>query len=129
MAILFEDLDIWKQSRELCKDIYRITNYELYKKDFRFCGQTRASSGSIMDNIAEGFERNGNKEFIQFLYIAKGSCGETRSQLYRAFDNTYITKEEFDIIYNKTFQLSKSISGFIQYLKNSSITGYKNLKE
>ena len=124
----FEDLEIWKLGRELCRDIYKITNYELFNKDFRFKEQIRASSGSIMDNIAEGFERNGNKEFIQFLYIAKGSCGETRSQLYRVLDNQYITVEEFDMIYNKTLQLSKSISGFIQYLKKSSITGHKNLK-
>ena len=123
----FEDLEIWKQSRELCRDIYRITNYELFSKDFRFRDQIRASSGSIMDNIAEGFERSGNKEFIQFLYIAKGSCGETRSQLYRTLDNNYIKQEEFNTIYNKASQLSKSISNFIQYLKKSQITGHKNL--
>jgi len=128
MALQFEELEIWKQSRELCRDIYRITNYELFSKDFRFRDQIRASSGSIMDNIAEGFERNGNKEFIQFLYISKGSSGETRSQLYRALDNNYILQEEFNTIYNKVFQLSKSISGFIQYLKNSHLTGHKNLK-
>jgi four helix bundle protein len=128
MVRQFEDLEIWKQSRELCKDIYRITNYEIFNKDFRFRDQIRASSGSIMDNIAEGFERNGNKEFIQFLYIAKGSCGETRSQLYRALDNNYIVNEEFITIHNKAFQLSTSISNFIQYLKKSQITGFKNLK-
>jgi len=127
MAMQFEDLEIWKQSRELCRDIYRITNYELFSKDFRFRDQIRASSGSIMDNIAEGFERSGNKEFIQFLYIAKGSCGETRSQLYRTLDNNYIKQEEFNTIYNKASQLSKSISNFIQYLKKSQITGHKNL--
>jgi len=128
MAKQFEELDIWKQSREFCVDIYKITNYELFSKDFKLRDQIRASSGSIMDNIAEGFERNGNKEFIQFLYVAKGSCGETRSQLHRALDNNYINKDEYSVMYNKAFQLSKSISGFIQYLKNSEITGHKNLK-
>ena len=128
MVKQFEDLDIWVQGRELCKDIYRISNYELFNKDFRFRDQIRASSGSIMDNVAEGFERNGNKEFAQFLYIAKGSCGETRSQLYRALDNSYIVNEEFSIIHNKALQLSKSISTLIQYLKNSQYTGPKNLK-
>jgi len=128
MAMQFEELDIWKQSKDLCRDIYKITNYELFSRDFRFREQIRAASGSIMDNIAEGFERNGNKEFIQFLYISKGSCGETRSQLYRALDNKFIPQDEFNIIYNKTHQLSKSISGFIHYLKTSEITGHKNLK-
>ena len=128
MALQFEDLEIWKQSRELCQNINKITNYALFDKDFRFRDQIRASSGSIMDNIAEGFERNGNKEFIQFLYIAKGSCGEVRSQLYRALDNNLIIKEEFDALYNKTMHLSKSISNFIQYLKTSQISGHKNLK-
>jgi len=128
MAKKFEELNIWQLSRELCKDIYRITNYELFNKDYRFRDQIRASSGSIMDNIAEGFERNGNKEFIHFLYIAKGSCGETRSQLYRALDNNYIIKEEFDIISDKTIFISQSIMKFIQFLNKQEITGYKNLK-
>ena len=128
MAKKFEELNIWQLSRELCKDIYRITNYELFNKDYRFRDQIRASSGSIMDNIAEGFERNGNKEFIQFLYIAKGSCGETRSQLYRALDNNFINKEEFDTLRDKTLQISQSTLALIQYLKKSEITGHKNLK-
>ena len=67
MGLRFEDLDLWRESREFCKDIYKITRYDLFNKDFRFRDQVRASSGSIMDNIAEGFERNGNKEFIQYL--------------------------------------------------------------
>jgi four helix bundle protein len=129
MTKQFEDLEIWQHSRSLCKEIYRITNYELFNRDFRFRDQIRASSGSIMDNIAEGFERNGNKEFIQFLFIAKGSCGEVRSQLYRAQDNNYITNKEFNDLYNKILSISKSIFNFIQYLKKSEITGHKNLKQ
>jgi len=128
MVKQFEDFEIWKLSREVCKDVYRITNYDLFNKDYKLREQIRASSGSVMDNIAEGFERNGNKEFTQFLYISKGSCGETRSQLYRAFDNKYINNVEFETIKNKTIHLSKSILTLIQYLKKSEITGPKNLK-
>ena len=128
MSKTFEDLEIWQQARCLCKEIYIITNFDLFNKDFRFRDQMRAASGSVMDNIAEGFERNGNKEFIQFLFIAKGSCGEVRSQLYRALDNNYITKEKHNEMNNMTLQISKSIFNFIQYLKSSEITGHKNLK-
>ena len=124
----FEELEVWNLARDFAKEIYKITTNDYFSKDFRFRDQMRASSGSIMDNIAEGFERNGNKEFIQFLYFSKGSCGETRSQLYRALDNSYISEVEFGTLYNKAIQLSQSISLFIQYLKKSEITGHKNLK-
>jgi four helix bundle protein len=121
----FEDLEVWKESRELCIFIKEITNTESFVKDFRFREQIKASSGSIMDNIAEGFERDGKKEFIQFLSIAKGSCGETRSQCYRALDYKYISKETLDQLLEKTIKLSKKISSFITYLKKSDLKGTK----
>lgn len=124
----FEDLTIFQMARNLCKDVYAITKQSEFKKDTRFVQQIHAAAGSIMDNIAEGFERDGNKEFVNFLYIAKGSCGEVRSQLIRATDVGFIDKETATRLYNDCLDLSKTISKFITSLKRSSITGLKNLK-
>ncbi len=124
----FEDLEIWQLSRVLCNDIYKIIENSNLKNNYRFSNQIDDSSGFIMDNIAEGFERGGNKEFIQFLYISKASCGETRSQLYRVLDRNFISDEKFEILKEKTLTLSKKIQGFITYLENSDYKGakYKN---
>lgn len=124
----FEDLVIFQMARNLCKEVYAITKHSEFKKDPRFVQQIHAAAGSIMDNIAEGYERDGNKEFINFLYIAKGSCGEVRSQIIRASDVGFIDKDTAKRLYNDSLNLSKSISKFITTLKSSSITGLKNRK-
>lgn len=121
----FEDLEIWQLSRILCNDVFKIIEETPLKNNFRLWNQIDGASGSIMDNIAEGFERNGNKEFIQFLSIAKASCGEVRSQLYRVKDRNFINEETFDALMNQTLVLSKKISAFINYLKNSEMKGSK----
>lgn len=121
----FEDLDVWKDSRKLCKDIFVLSKENGFNNDYRFKSQILSSSGSIMDNIAEGFERDGNNEFRQFLAIAKGSCGETRSQLYRAFNFGYISKESANKLIEEYQNLSGKIKNFIVYLQNSDYKGNK----
>jgi four helix bundle protein len=121
----FEELEIWQLAREIARDVYELTRKELFSRDFSLVDQIRRSSGSSMDNIAEGFERSGNKEFIQFLSVAKGSAGETRSQLYRAYDQKYIDKDEFDLLYTKLIELSSKMKSFMNYLKTTSYKGQK----
>ena len=87
--------------------------------------QIEGSAGSIMDNIAEGFERGGNKEFIQFLYISKGSCGEFRSQLYRAMDRGYLLQNEFEELYNLAMEAIVLLQKLINYLEQSELKGVK----
>lgn len=118
-------MEIWKLAREICKDIYRVINYSAFSKNFGLVRQINDSSGPIMDNIAKGFEREGNKEFSQFLSISKGSCGECRSQLVRAFDRHYISDAEFKKIYNKLLEEGIKIKNFMGYLKNSNMKGNK----
>lgn len=119
--IRFEDLEVWQKARELIRDIYKLTVGQKFSKDFGLKEQIQRSAVSIMSNIAEGFERKTAKEFIQFLYIAKGSSGELRSQLYVAYDLGYSTDEDFNKCLSKSEQISKSIGGFIKYLKFSNL--------
>ena len=119
----FEDLSIFQMARELCKLVYAISKKGEFHNDTRFVQQIRAAAGSVMDNIAEGFERDGNKEFINFLYIAKGSCGEVRSQVIRASDVGFIDNESASRLYNDCMNLSKSIARFIKSLKESGLDG------
>ncbi len=118
-----EELEIWQDARVLFKQIIEFTNRDNFNKDFRLRDQIKAASGSIMDNVSEGFGRGGNKEFINFLLIAKGSNEETRSQLYRALDNKYITDEELKFALDTTDKISRKISNLVSYLKQSDFKG------
>ena len=125
----FEDIESWKLARKLCKKTGALIDNGRFKKSFRLIDQIDGSSGSVMDNIAEGFERGTRKEFINFLGYAKGSCGEFRSQLYRALDRSYITQEEFEELASDAKQTSGLIQKFIEYLNKSEVAGSrKNVK-
>ena len=121
----FEDLQIWQLARELCNDIFKLIVETELKVDYKLKEQINGSSGSIMDNIAEGFERDGTKEFHNFLSIAKASCGETRSQLYQIFDRNYISGKEFELLKEKTILISRKIGAFMSYLRNNEFRGNK----
>lgn len=121
----FEDLEVWQKSRNLCKRIYDMLQGEGISKDYKLKDQMNGSSGSIMDNIAEGFDRDGKNEFKQFLSYSKGSTGELKSQLYRALDRKYITQEQFDDLYKEIQFISGSLGGFMKYLRDSDIKGQK----
>jgi four helix bundle protein len=121
----FEQIISWQEARVLNKNLGNLIDDSRFKRNFRLISQIEGSAGSIMDNIAEGFERGGNKEFVQFLYIAKGSCGELRSQLYRALDRDYITQKEFDNLSVHPMKISSLIQKFITYLEKSPTKGVK----
>lgn len=121
----FEDLEIWIEARRLSMEIILISKTTELNKDFKLKDQIKGSSGSVMDNIAEGFERNGNGEFRQFLSIAKGSAGETRSQLYRVFDNEYINEQRLTNLISEYEKLSIKIHNFITYLNKKDFKGTK----
>lgn len=121
----FEDLEVWQNSRDLCKEIHHLIIAPDFAKDFALVNQINRSSGSIMDNIAEGFGRTGNKEFIQYLSISKGSCSEVKSQLYRAMDRSYLDIKKGEELLSSTQSLMNQLGGFIHYLKQSESKGSK----
>ncbi|HEY6504205.1 MAG TPA: four helix bundle protein [Chitinophagaceae bacterium] len=121
----FEDLEIWQMARSLCKKVYPLTLKEPISKEFRLADQIKGSSGSVMDNIAEGFDRGSRLEFINSLSIARGETGELKSQLYRCLDNNFISQQLFDDLYKEADELIRKISAFIDYLNKSSIKGQK----
>lgn len=117
----FEDLQVWKDSRILVKSIYKITSDGKFNKDFGLREQIQRAAVSIMNNIAEGFERNNNKDYIKFLGYSKGSAGEVRSMLYVATDLGYISQENFSSLHQLSVNIITQLSNFIKYLKNNSI--------
>ena len=121
----FEDITSWQKARELTNHLYEFSNTGAFSRDFGLRDQIRRASVSIMSNIAEGFERGGDKEFIQFLSIAKGSAGEVRSQLYVAKDQGYLTEEQFRLCHAASNEISRLLAGFMDYLRNSELKGSK----
>jgi four helix bundle protein len=121
----FEDLEIWQLARKLYQKISKLSEKLKSNHDYRFADQMKAAAGSIMDNIAEGFERNSRLEFLNSLSISKGESGELKSQLYRAIDDVYLNKIEFDELYEDTDKVSKKIANFVKYLNSSKIKGLK----
>lgn len=121
----FEDIEAWQKARELTKEIYAMSNDGQFSRDFGLRDQIRRASVSIMSNIAEGFGRGGNKEFIQFLSTAKGSASEVQAQLYVALDAGYINQDQFQKLYSETEATARMIAGLLRYLQNSDFKGAK----
>ena len=125
--VLFEDLKslkFWQIARKLSLKVFRLTETAPYSEDYKFKNQIRASARSVMDNIAEGFERSSQFEFVNFLSISKGSTGETRSQLYRGIDQRYFLEDAVELV-KEYDDLASGISGFMKYLNQSEIRGQK----
>lgn len=121
----FEDIEAWQKARELTKAIYALSNDGQFARDFGLRDQIRRASVSIMSNIAEGFGRGGNKEFMQFLSTAKGSASEVQAQLYVALDAGYINQDQFQKLYSETEATARMIAGLLRYLQNSDFKGAK----
>jgi four helix bundle protein len=114
----FEELPCWKKARELCQVVFNLINQGDFRKDFGLRNQIWAASGSVMDNIAEGFDDGSTREFIRFLGYSQRSCSEVQSQLYRALGCNYINKKQFHNVYELASECRKQIKGFRKYLRN-----------
>ena len=121
----FEDIVAWQKARELTREIYARAKVGPFAKDFGLRDQIQRASVSIMGNVAEGFERGGDKEFIQFLSISKGSCGEVKSHLYVALDQQYVNDAQFNRLYSSADEVGRLLAGFMAYLKQSDLRGKK----
>jgi four helix bundle protein len=121
----FEDIEAWQLGRELKQMIYNCSRGGEFSRDFALKDQIRRAAISITANIAEGFEREGNREFIQFLSTSKGSCGELEDHLYTALDESYVTQREFAVLYEKAKDVARKTGAFMKYLKHTEIRGQK----
>jgi four helix bundle protein len=115
----FEDIEAWKEARNIVNSVYSVCRVNGFKRDFSLIDQVKRAAISIMANIAEGFSRKGNKEFVQFLFIAKASAAELQSHLYVALDQGYVKKEQFDALYDDIEKVQRKISNFIKYLNTT----------
>lgn len=116
----FEDMEVWQRARELTRDLYAISNQGSFSRDIGLREQVRRAAVSIVSNIAEGFERRGDREFARFLLMAKGSAGEIRAQLYVAFDLDYLSRAEFDRLSAAAVEISRMVSSLIVYLRRTA---------
>jgi four helix bundle protein len=121
----FEDIEAWQRARQLAKAVYAVTSEGTFSRDFGLRDQIQRAAVSVMSNIAEGFDRGGNRELIQFLFIAKGSAAEVQAQLYVALDAGYLNQEQFQELYDLAGDTSRLLGGFIRYLKKHERTGGK----
>ena len=121
----FEDIEAWQKARQRGKDLYRATSVGKFARDFALRDQTGRAVVSLISNIAEGFERGGDKEFLQFLSLSKGSCGELRAQLYIALDQGYVTQEQFHLLSAQAVEISRLIAGLMRYWQRSEMRGSK----
>ena len=121
----FEDIIAWQKARVLTSEIYKCTRAGQFARDYGLKDQIQRASVSTMANVAEGFERGGDKEFLQFLSTSKGSCGEVKSHLYVALDQEYLTPASFDRLYGQASEVGRLLSGFMAYLRESELRGRK----
>ena len=124
----FEDIEAWQLGRELKRSVYQCSKFGEFARDFALKDQIRRAAISVTANIAEGFEREGNREFIQFLSTSKGSCGEVQDHLYTALDESYVTQKQFDDLYGKAAEVGRKIGAFMKYLQQSELRGRKFTK-
>ena len=124
----FEDIEAWQLGRELKRRVYACSKVGEFTKDFALKDQIRRAAISVTANVAEGFEREGNREFIQFLSTSKGSCGELQDHLYTALDESYITQTQFDALYQQASEVGRKLGAFMNYLQRTEIRGRKFAK-